>query len=214
MEGPRGAPPLGTQAAARGRAAQATCGGTGHGAGSIGAARQRIPPVEASGGAQHRLQGGTGAVGYEDPSNSDCSAVARLELRVEGLVGRAIGGEERRPILLVLPAVGRQEPVSKRSVVVQLGVHERRCPAKQLGPGAVGCVGRGELPVRLPGTWYSRGRTNTSAFDHSPSRARTFAVAAGRRQGGLGHGQPRSRIGATTASVTTTCAGALTSQPM
>jgi hypothetical protein len=40
-------------------------------------------------------------------------------------------------------------------------------------------------------------------------------LAAGkRRRAGWSHGQPRSRIGATTASVTTMCAGAQTSQPM
>ena len=61
-----------------------------------------------------------------------------FELGVEGLVGRAEGVKERLPVLLVLPAVDRQEPVGPNSVAVQLG------------------------------TSYSHTRTNTTAFDHRP----------------------------------------------
>src|SRR5262249_34105254 len=63
---------------------------------------------------------------------------------VEGLVGRAEGVQERLPVLLVLPAVDRQEPAGPNSIAVQLGTQEPRGTAKQLTPGAVGCVGRGE----------------------------------------------------------------------
>jgi hypothetical protein len=67
-----------------------------------------------------------------------------FELGVEGFVGRAEGVKERQPVLLVLPAVDRQEPVGPNSVAVQLGAQKPRGAAEQLGPGAVGCVGRRE----------------------------------------------------------------------
>ena len=41
-----------------------------------------------------------------------------FELGVEGFVGRAEGVKERLPVLLVLPAVDRQEPVGPDSVAV------------------------------------------------------------------------------------------------
>ena len=44
-----------------------------------------------------------------------------FELGVEGIIGRAEGVKERQPVLLVLPAVDRQEPVGPNSVAVQLG---------------------------------------------------------------------------------------------
>jgi hypothetical protein len=75
-----------------------------------------------------------------------------LELSVEGLIRRAECVEERPPVPLVLPAVDRQEPAGPDSVAVQLSAHETRSPAKQLAPGAVGCVDRGERPC--PVVWY------------------------------------------------------------
>lgn len=67
-----------------------------------------------------------------------------LEPGVEGLIGGAECGEERSPVLLVLPAVDGPEPAGPGSIAVQLGAQESRCLAKQLAPGAVGGVGRGE----------------------------------------------------------------------
>jgi hypothetical protein len=78
------------------------------------------------------MQGASGAIGlggsFEQRSFSGGKA---LELGVEGLIGRAKCVEERPPVLLIPPAVDRQEPVGPARVAVQLGAQEPRCPAKQ-----------------------------------------------------------------------------------
>ena len=84
--------------------------------------------------------------------------------------------------------------------------------ALQRSPGRRG----GHGPSRpQPTAWTGRRHERPVVSGMLARRTRGFTVRLASGGGtGWGHGQPPSRIGATIASVTTTCAGAQTSQPM